>query len=135
LCQNCGRNFIENSDCRIISSDKIEQINRALNERNSLRGICRIFGISLSWLMKHVKKNFSSQPDDLNASIPSSNLETTEIVIICEADELWSFVGSKKNPQWIWLVMERESLQVIAFHVGSRKTQSLRKRRWFYKPY
>jgi transposase-like protein len=54
LCQTCGRNFVENPSWRIISPDKIEQINRALNERNSLRGICRIFGVSLTWLMKHV---------------------------------------------------------------------------------
>jgi transposase-like protein len=50
LRQTCGRNFIENHSWETIYSDTIKQINRALNERNSLRGICRIFGISLSWL-------------------------------------------------------------------------------------
>ena len=35
-----------------------------------------------------------------------------------EADEMWSFVGNKKNKQWIWLVMNTENRQIVAFHVG-----------------
>ena len=37
-----------------------------------------------------------------------------------EADEMWSFVGNKKNKQWIWLVMNTENRQIVAFHVGGR---------------
>jgi insertion element IS1 protein InsB len=38
----------------------------------------------------------------------------------CEADELWSFVGNKKNKQWVWLVMNTANRQIIGFHVGGR---------------
>lgn len=38
----------------------------------------------------------------------------------CEADEMWSFVGSKVNKQWIWLVMNTANRQILAFHVGGR---------------
>ena len=37
-----------------------------------------------------------------------------------EADELWSFVGSKKNDQWLWLVFHKSSRQVLAMQVGPR---------------
>lgn len=33
---------------------------------------------------------------------------------------MWSFVGSKANKQWIWLVMHTANRQIIAFHVGGR---------------
>lgn len=38
----------------------------------------------------------------------------------CEADEMWSFVGSKENKAWIWLVMNTANRQIIAYHVGGR---------------
>lgn len=41
-------------------------------------------------------------------------------VFRCEADELWSFVGEKKNKQWVWLVMNTQNRQIISFHVGGR---------------
>ena len=37
-----------------------------------------------------------------------------------EVDELWSFVGKKANPQWLWLALDARSCQVLAFHVGDR---------------
>lgn len=44
-------------------------------------------------------------------------------VYCCEADELWSFVGSKANKQWVWLVMCVATRQIVALHVGGRGEQ------------
>lgn len=44
----------------------------------------------------------------------------------CEADEMWSFVGSKANKQWVWLVMNTANRQIVAFHVGGRGQQDAR---------
>jgi insertion element IS1 protein InsB len=41
-----------------------------------------------------------------------------------EADELWSFVGKKANPQWLWLALDARSRQILAFHVGDRSRKS-----------
>ena len=41
-----------------------------------------------------------------------------------EADELWSFVQKKANKQWIWIAMDTETRQVIAFHIGDRRRDS-----------
>ena len=38
----------------------------------------------------------------------------------CEADEMWTYVGKKKNKQWLWLVMNTANRQIIAFHIGGR---------------
>ncbi len=39
-------------------------------------------------------------------------------------DELWSFVWAKRNAVWIWIVLSRRNLQVLAFFVGRRDLQS-----------
>jgi insertion element IS1 protein InsB len=41
-----------------------------------------------------------------------------------EVDELWSFVGTKANRQWIWIAMAADTRQILAFHVGDRSRQS-----------
>ena len=41
-------------------------------------------------------------------------------------DEMWSFVGSRRNKKWIWLALDVHSGQVIAVHVGARNKRSAR---------
>jgi insertion element IS1 protein InsB len=41
-----------------------------------------------------------------------------------EADEMSSFVQKKANKQWIWIAMDAQSRQVIAFHIGDRSRRS-----------
>ena len=41
-----------------------------------------------------------------------------------EADERWSFVQKKAHQQWIWMAMDAQIRQVIAFHVGDRSRDS-----------
>lgn len=123
LCRDCGRNFVINPNWSPVSQETIRKINLALNERLSLRGICRVFGVAMSWLMKHIKELFASQPADLGAWIPNKSAVLEGFHIAVEADELWGFVGSKANQQWLWLAIERETRQVIAFHIGGRTSQ------------
>ena len=33
---------------------------------------------------------------------------------------MWSFVGAKKNKQWIWLAIDEDSKEIIGVYVGSR---------------
>jgi insertion element IS1 protein InsB len=39
---------------------------------------------------------------------------------VLELDELWSFVGNKKNQVWLWIALCRRTRQVVAWHHGSR---------------
>lgn len=91
-------------------------------ERVSLEGICRIFDISMPWLLGFMEKTFQSLPENLQASIIAENDEFE--VLVLEVDELWSFVGNKKNDQWLWIVMHAETRQILAFHVGNRTKAS-----------
>ncbi len=37
-----------------------------------------------------------------------------------ECAELGAFVGSKANPQWIWLALDRHSRQIVGTAIGAR---------------
>jgi insertion element IS1 protein InsB len=37
-----------------------------------------------------------------------------------ESDEMCSFVKKKTNKQWVWIAMDKQRRQIMAFHVGDR---------------
>ena len=37
-----------------------------------------------------------------------------------QLDELWSFVGSKMNQQWVWLAIVADSHEIVGVFVGAR---------------
>jgi insertion element IS1 protein InsB len=41
-----------------------------------------------------------------------------------EADELWSLVRKKANLHWVWIAMDKQTRQILAFHVGDRNQAS-----------
>lgn len=42
---------------------------------------------------------------------------------IAEADEMWSYVGKKSNPVWLWYAIERSTGVVLAFIFGKRQDE------------
>ena len=38
-----------------------------------------------------------------------------------ELDEMWSYVGKKSNPRWLWPAIDRQTGQVLAYVFGYRK--------------
>jgi len=46
---------------------------------------------------------------------------------VLELDELWSFVRTRKNKQWVWVALCRRTRQVVAFVIGNRGEESCRK--------
>jgi len=41
-----------------------------------------------------------------------------------QADEIWSFVVSKENRQWVWIALDIATRQVLDFYVGDRSASS-----------
>ena len=39
---------------------------------------------------------------------------------ILELDEMWSFVGSKDNPLWLWIALCRRTRQIVSYFIGDR---------------
>ena len=126
-CNDCGRQFVENPENKVISSDQRRLIKKLLLERLSLRGICRVMGVSLVWLLQFFRQITDDIPDDMGIKKPEKSKITIEI------DEMWSFVGNKGNKQWIWLAIDRVTKQIIGFHVGGR-TREDAKQLWASLP-
>jgi insertion element IS1 protein InsB len=53
---------------------------------------------------------------------PAAPKKDGELVI--EADELWSFVGNKRDRWWVWVALDRESRQVVAMVGGDRSERT-----------
>jgi len=118
-CLICGTQFVIRN--QTVSAQSKELIILLLLERISLRGICRVTKVSLCWLLNFIEKLYNRVPEDLNFQLP----DDAEIEILClEADEIWSFVGSKENKRWIWLIIERRTRQIIAVQIGDRSQAS-----------
>ncbi len=118
ICLSCRRQFVENPQNKIISEEIRERVRRSLIERVSLEGICRIFDVSMPWLLEYMQIVFKSLPENLNAEI---SVENEDLMVVClQVDEMWSYVGNKKNQQWLWLVMDTKTRQILAFQIGDR---------------
>ena len=57
LCHKCNRRSRENPTPNVYSEEKKEEIVRAYEERSSLRGLERIFGVSRPTVIKWLKKS------------------------------------------------------------------------------
>lgn len=69
-CRGCKNHFTQDVKNWSISDSQIELIDKLLLERLVLRGICRVVGISLSWVIVYIKKLYKKQPKDLNYRLP-----------------------------------------------------------------
>lgn len=122
-CLECRRQFTENVESKLILDQTRKLIRRSLLEKVSLNGICRIFDVSMPWLLDFIDTIIEELPENLNAEVSVSEQDELELVKL-EVDELWSFVGNKKNDQWLWLVFHKASRQVLAMQVGPRNKKT-----------
>jgi insertion element IS1 protein InsB len=56
---------------------------------------------------------------------------------VCESelDEMWSFVRTKKNQRWLWLAIDHETRNVLAFVFGRRKHKVFKELKALLKPF
>jgi transposase-like protein len=62
LCKDCGRQSRENPSTTAYSSQRREEILRAYEERSSLRGLTRTFGVSRNTVTAWIKKKSPLSP-------------------------------------------------------------------------
>lgn len=120
-CHTCGRRSRENPTPNAYSEARREEILHAYQERSSLRGLTRTFGVSRATVSTWIKKvaQLPSLQTTLLAPDPKDPTSTT-----LELDELWSFVLKKAHDCWIWIALCRKTRQVVAYAVGDRSKQT-----------
>jgi insertion element IS1 protein InsB len=52
-----------------------------------------------------------------------------------EVDEMWSYVGKKREPRWLWHAIDHRSGQVLAYVFGRRKDEVFLKLKGLLEPF
>lgn len=112
-CNTCGRQFVENPKKQPISDSTKQLIDKLLLEKIPLAGIARVTGVSERWLQSYVNDKYSQQPQEVNVKKNGGHW-------MIQIDEIWSFVGNKKNKQWVWLAIDSITGQIVGVFIGDR---------------
>ena len=99
-CRTCGASKVLLSKQRYSEERKAEVL-RAYQERSSLRGLSRTFGITRKTITQWLKKL-------LSLPTVKETLFAAKASDVLELDEAWSFVWWRKNKRWLWTVMCRQ---------------------------
>src|SRR5215211_9482305 len=89
-CKGCGRQFVR--DSQRVDEAARALVRRLLLERLSLRGICRVTGLSLTWLLQFIAALYERLPDGLCAAAAPPQHPVHLLRLEAEVDEIWSFV-------------------------------------------
>ena len=117
LCHDCGKTRVL---MRRRQHDPARQamIDRALRERLSLRGVCRIFRLSMDRLLKRIRHRVARLPGLAQTLLPAKADDVLEL------DEMHSFVAKKTQKRWLWVALCRRTRHVVAFVIGDRTEAS-----------
>ena len=90
---------------------------RAYQERISLRGLSRLFGIHRLTIARWIGEHVAALPPLISTLAPARPDD------VLEFDEAWSFVRKRRNKRWLWTVMCRRTRQIVAFVRGPQRTE------------
>ena len=85
----------------------------------SMNAISNLFSVHVSSVLKWIRtfaKTHAQKPQ----------LSNTQVVIL-ELDEMWHYLGNKKNKLWIWKALDRNTAHLIDWECGGRDKQTLAK--------
>jgi insertion element IS1 protein InsB len=94
---------------------------------SGIRDTARVLRISTDTVLSELKKK-----ETMLASVNTALLRTLdpEQIVVdieqageAEIDEMWSFVGNKGNPRWLWHAIDHHTGAVLAYVFGRRKDE------------
>ncbi|WP_414652765.1 IS1 family transposase [Gloeocapsopsis dulcis] len=118
-CHECGRQFVEHPQKKVIDQNTREWIDRLLLERISLAGIARVAQVSEQWLQSYVNQKYAQVPRQVQVTPKKRGLTI-------QCDELWSFVDHKGNKQWVWLALDADTREIVGVYIGTRDETAAR---------
>src|SRR5512135_484518 len=123
-CRACKRQSREHPTPHAYPEERREEILRASEERSSLRGLERTFGVSRTSVISWRKK--AARLPALSETLIPPDVNDAEATVL-ELDELWSCVLKKTKQAWIRIALCRKTRQVVACAVGDRSEQTCRR--------
>jgi len=116
-CKSCKKYQQKEYQYKAYENNINQNVVHLLVEGIGIRGIARVLRISITTVIDRIKR--------IARSIGKSYTYVKNGIY--EIDELWTFVGSKRNEIWISYSIERKSKEVIDFKVGTRTKENLKK--------
>jgi IS1 family transposase/transposase-like protein len=102
---------------------KVREILRAYQERSSLRGLSRTFGVSpntvTSWLESPGAPRAERNACRAGPRRSGGHYPGTGRVVVVRPQ--------KAQKRWVWLALCRQTRQVVAYYIGDRSEESCRK--------
>jgi IS1 family transposase len=84
---------------------------------SGIRDISRVLRLSVNTVLKTIRQHAAATPEP---TLPSRLSET-------ELDEMWSFIGKKREQCWLWYAFAPQTKQIIGYVLGRRTDESCRR--------
>ncbi len=117
-CRECGRQFVLNPAWKPITKKQKELMSRMLLERISQAGIARVLQVSEDTVQRYVNSQAAAEQKQVEVTPKEKKRLSVQM------DELWSFVDSKENQQWVWLALDAQTREIVGVHIGDRSAVS-----------
>ncbi len=65
-CKDCGRQFVENPQNKVIPQETWDIVDKLLLEKIPIAGISRVTGISEPWLQRYINRKYEKIPKKIN---------------------------------------------------------------------
>ena len=104
---------------------KHQIIDMSLNA-SGVRDTARVLRISTDTVLRELRKKEAVLESVNTAFLRTHNPDDMAVAIEragedAEMDEMWSFVGNKGNPRWLWHAIDHQTGAVLAYVFGRRK--------------
>jgi len=142
LCHNAlcikGSFLLDYCNRGCLSEVKDLIIDMSLNA-SGVRDTARSLHISTNTVLNELKKKEpvleSVNTDLLNTLNPDEVTVDIERAGEAEMDEMWSFVGRKSNPRWLWHAIDHRTGAVLAYVFGRRQDEVFLKLKALLDPF
>lgn len=124
-CKECGRIFKTDYVYRAYEPGVKAQIEDIAMNGGGIRDTARILGIGKNTVISALKKS-AAEVVAVNPYIGSREIAIEirhlfDSPMDVQADEQWSYVGSKKNQRWLWYAIDAATGCVLSFVFGRRQ--------------
>ena len=113
-------------------------IDMSLNT-SGVRDTARVLHISTDTVLRELRKKAAAL-ESVNSAL-LRRVNPAEIVVDiqqageAELDEMWSFVGKKGNPRWLWHAIDHQTGAVLAYVFGRRTDEVFLKLKALLEPF
>ena len=106
---------------------------------SGVRDTARVLRIRTDTVLSELRKKEAALESVNTAFLRTHNPDDMAVAIErageAEMDEMWSFVGHKGNPRWLWHAIDHHTGTVLAYVFGRRKDAGFLQRKALLEPF